>query len=176
MKDMKVLKVLLAISCLPAATIAQAHAEPLRADPTPFISDFLRQRNIVGAAVTVWNGNGDIVYKKGFGSAGLTDFTPDTPCRVASVSKGITGLIAMQAVKEKKLDLDKPINDYLKYEKLADQRLNKVTTRMLLQHVSGFGEDNAFIVSPSTISQTLPLSTVQPGSRMPVGATWVPSV
>lgn len=149
---------LLRIPMLLAACWAASSRAAMPVDPTPWIERFRTSNGIEGCAVTIWNGSGTIVYQKGFGSAGFSPYTPDTPTRVASVSKGITGIIAMQAVNEGKLKLDTPINEYLKYPKLGDKRIESVTMRQLLQHVSGFGSDNTFITSPGSIGTRLPLS------------------
>ena len=130
----------------------------LQANPEQFISNFVSQRGIKGAAVTIWNPRGQIVWSKGYGSTGTAPFTPDTVCRVASISKIFTSIGIMYAVKEGKIDLDAPITTYLKYPKLGDPRISKITTRMMLQHISGIDSKAVPICIPSQVSTTLPLT------------------
>ncbi|MEI7575538.1 MAG: serine hydrolase [Armatimonadota bacterium] len=137
---------------------AQAQSGGLTTSPDPFVANFIRQRGIKGASLTVWNRQGTIIYSKGFGTTGTGPFTPDTVCRVASISKIFTSVGIMQAVKEGKINLDAPINTYLKYPKLGDPRLAKVTTRLMLQHLSGMESKSTPIVSPSQVSDKLPLT------------------
>lgn len=56
----------------------------------------------------------------------------------ASLSKTYLALVAYQLVDEGKLDLDKPMHEYLEYELLAhDDRYKLITPRMVLSHSSG---------------------------------------
>src|SRR5262249_34145095 len=65
----------------------------------------------------------------------------------ASLSKAAFAYLVMQLVDEGRLELDRPIRDYLprpliEYEKYADlagdERRDRLTARMLLAHPSGF--------------------------------------
>ena len=88
--------------------------------------------------------------------------TPETPYRLASVTKPITSIAVMMLVDDGLLDLDKPINDYLiKQKVIADVGdANDVTARLLLQHRAGLplhynlihaGEE----YTPRTLDQTI---------------------
>ena len=58
----------------------------------------------------------------------------------ASMAKAITAILAMMLVEEKKLHLDKPINQYLKTWQLAESLFTKkqpITLRHLLSHTAG---------------------------------------
>jgi len=96
--------------------------------------------------------------------------SPDTVFQAASLSKPVTALIALALVDEGKLDLDRPLIDYLDapyrhdqallsgqpvWDTVDDPRLRKVTARQVLSHRSGlpnwaFGEPLRFAVEPGT--------------------------
>ena len=63
--------------------------------------------------------------------------TPDDPVRVASISKLVVGLGVMRLVEQGKLDLDRPVGDYLGYP-VANPAFpaDPVTLRELLSHTS----------------------------------------
>lgn len=146
------------IATIVTLILAGSEPRPFQANPDQFISRFISQRGIKGAAVTIWNPRGQIIWSKGYGTSGSAPFTPDTLCRVASVSKIFTSIGIMNAVKEGKINLDEPINTYLKYPKLGDPRIAKITTRMMLQHISGIDSRAIPICIPSQVSSTLPLT------------------
>lgn len=67
----------------------------------------------------------------------------NTVFQVASVSKWVTSFGVMKLVEQGKLDLDKPIDDYLTRWHLPDSEFDnsKVTIRKLLSHSSGLVDD-----------------------------------
>ncbi|MBQ1849749.1 MAG: beta-lactamase family protein [Lachnospiraceae bacterium] len=56
---------------------------------------------------------------------------------VASISKVYTTAAVMQLVDEGKVRLDAPVTEYLPSFRLADDRYQKITVRMLMTHTSG---------------------------------------
>ncbi|MEO1655972.1 MAG: serine hydrolase domain-containing protein, partial [Bacteroidota bacterium] len=77
----------------------------------------------------------------------------NTIWEAASISKSVFAYFVMKFVEEGKLDLDKPLYQYLPYPDIAyDDRYKKITARMVLSHRSGFpnwrfesGADKLFI-------------------------------
>lgn len=72
---------------------------------------------------------------------------PESVFRVASISKLFTATLAMALVDEGKLDLDRPVAEYLPELELADAEARRtIATRHLLSHQSGlwgdFSEDH----------------------------------
>lgn len=63
--------------------------------------------------------------------------TKDTMYGVGSVSKIYTTAAVMHLVEQGKVDLDKPVVDYVKDFTMKDSRYTKITVRMLLNHSSG---------------------------------------
>jgi CubicO group peptidase (beta-lactamase class C family) len=122
------------------------------------ISDEVRQAmartGARGMAVAVID-HGRTVYVRSFGArnAAGAPLQPDTIMYGASLTKAVFAYTIMQLVDEGRVDLDKPIADYLPrplpdYGNLdeygnwgdlaGDERWRKLTPRMLLTHSSGF--------------------------------------
>ena len=67
--------------------------------------------------------------------------TPETVFRIASISKTMTAIAVMQLRDEGRLDLDEPVNAYLKAFTIEPPAGGPVVTvRHLLTHTSGIGE------------------------------------
>lgn len=84
--------------------------------------------------------DGKLVYTEGFAMAdrvAALPVTENTQFNIGSVSKVFTAAAVMQLVEEKKLELDKPVVDYLPEFTMADSRYKDITVRMLLNHTSG---------------------------------------
>lgn len=95
---------------------------------------------------------GRLVLDKAYGSAkqgigGSTPMAAGQRMRIASMSKLITGVAALKAAEQGKLDLDKPLVDILGYSSqasdYADARVTKVTSRQLLQNHAGWTIDRS---------------------------------
>lgn len=108
----------------------------------------IKAANVTGIAVAVVNDD-KLVYAKGFGYREAEKKRPlneDTVMYAASFTKSLLACLVMQLVDEGKLELDKPVYEYLEkplsqypdYADLAgDDRYKKITARMLLDHTSG---------------------------------------
>lgn len=113
--------------------------------PTDSINAFLKSRmdtlNIPGLSIAVIN-DSKVVYHQTFGYANLEKklrVTDKTIFEGASMSKSVFAFFVMKFVEEGKLDLDKPLYEYLSYPDIAhDDRYKKITGRMVLSHRSGF--------------------------------------
>jgi CubicO group peptidase (beta-lactamase class C family) len=106
-----------------------------------FIRGALVERSLPSLAVAVVK-DGAIVWQEGFGWADREARRPadeHTPYSVASVSKPITATGLMTLVKAGKLDLDRPVNDYLGAGKLVARvgDARKATVRAVANHSSG---------------------------------------
>ena len=86
---------------------------------------------------------GEIIYKKGFGFANMEWDIPNqvnTKFQIASVTKQFTAMLIMQLVADNKLDLHKPISNYLPdYPKKSG---DIITIHHLLTHSSGIPNVN----------------------------------
>jgi len=79
-------------------------------------------------------------------SASIDSINKDTLFPLASMSKLFTAYGVMQLVNDGKLDLDKPISNYLTRWKLPESGFDnsKVTARQLLSHTSGLSDGLGF--------------------------------
>ena len=107
----------------------------------------LARRDRVPAAAAAIVHGGELVWE---GAAGAADRESgaaagrdgrDTVFQVASLSKPVTALGVMLLVEEGRLDLDRPIWDYVEGWRLpfADHDARRVTARLLLGHRAGVG-------------------------------------
>jgi CubicO group peptidase (beta-lactamase class C family) len=125
--------------CLSYGTVLQA------ADRFEDIRDFIRaglvSEQVPSMAVAVAK-DGHIIWEEGFGYADRESRAPATEhtmYSLASISKPFTSTALMTLVQAGKIDLDRPVNDYL-----GDARLrarvgdaNDATVRRIANHTSG---------------------------------------
>jgi CubicO group peptidase (beta-lactamase class C family) len=120
------------------------------------IKSLMQAANVHGLAITIFNSN-EPVYKKTFGYKRADTKAPissTTNFYGASLSKAVFAVLVMKFVEEGKLDLDKPLHEYLpkpiyeytptkkwhdNYNDLRqDSSYKKITARMCLSHTTGF--------------------------------------
>lgn len=130
---------LLLVLCMTVAVRAQA-STPLPADKREqiekTISSFMSRQNIPALTVAIVQDN-QIRFVGAYGITDLENFVPTksvTIFRIASVSKPVTAVAAMQLVEKGKLDLDAPVQ---KYVPGFPVKQFPITTRQLLGHLSG---------------------------------------
>jgi CubicO group peptidase (beta-lactamase class C family) len=104
----------------------------------------INEHKLPGLALGVIQ-DGELVCTKSFGFADLErkiPVTPETVFRIGSISKTFTAAGIMQLWEQGKLDLDDPVNSYLKDYKVLhkDPQAPPVTFRHMLTHTSGIGE------------------------------------
>jgi CubicO group peptidase (beta-lactamase class C family) len=113
------------------------------------VSRLMHAAKVTGAGIVILN-DGKILYSKAYGFRDKEKQLPltlDSVMSGASLTKVAFAYMVMQLVQEGSLDLDKPVYQYLpkplpeldEYKDLAgDDRYKKITSRMLLDHTSGF--------------------------------------
>jgi CubicO group peptidase (beta-lactamase class C family) len=106
-----------------------------------YLDSQMKALNIPGLSIAIIN-NGKVVFHKTSGYADRERKLPVTKKTIfegASISKSVFAFFVMRYVEEGKLDLDKPLFEYLAYPDIAhDDRYKKITARMVLSHRSGF--------------------------------------
>ena len=139
---------ILALTLL-ATPIASAAARSTTVAPDPrfsevreLILDQVRSRTVPSIAVAVAE-DGRIIWEEAYGWAdieGQIQATPHTMYRLGSITKTITATGLMLLVEEGRVDLDRPVTDYLP----ADVRLRTfegapedITVRSILNHRAG---------------------------------------
>lgn len=100
-----------------------------------------------GLVVVVADRHG-IVRSKAFGAATIDPprpLTPDTPLRVASISKAVVAIAVMRLVEAGRLDLDSDVSRWLGWS-LRNPAFPDVpvTLRQLLSHTSGFIDGDGY--------------------------------
>lgn len=113
------------------------------------IPEMMDSAGVPGLSVGVVK-KGKIIWTKNFGKANLATRKPvneRTIFEAASLSKPLFAYICLRLVDEGKLDLDKPLVEYVSLDsierffllhKLQDKRFLKITARMCLSHSAGF--------------------------------------
>lgn len=100
------------------------------------ISKAMQAKAIPGLSVAIGRSH-SIAWTSGFGYADIENQVPataNTVYRLASISKPITAVAAMQLVEKGKLDLDAKVQAYVP---TFPEKLFKLTTRNLLSHQGG---------------------------------------
>ncbi|HEY0680598.1 MAG TPA: serine hydrolase [Chitinophagaceae bacterium] len=105
-----------------------------------FVNRVLQDWRAAGCAVAVVEKN-KIVYAKGFGYKDWQKKIPvteNTQFAIGSCSKAFTSALLGMLVKDGKLDLDKPVHDYLPQLKFHNEYLtNHISARDLMTHRTG---------------------------------------
>jgi len=114
-----------------------------RAEETFTLAERMARYHVPGVSIAVADG-GRIVWARGFGvkEVGTTDsVTSTTLFQAASISKPVAATAMLRLVEGGKLDLDTPVNDYLKSWKVPDNQFTAkepVTLRRIVSHNAGF--------------------------------------
>jgi CubicO group peptidase (beta-lactamase class C family) len=119
------------------------------------VRPLLEAAHVTGAGIAIFQDR-RIAYLKAYGlrdTEKQLPLTPDSVMTSASLSKAAFATVVMRLVQQRRLDLDKPVYQYLpkplpEYPRYADlngdERYRKITLRMLLSHTSGFPNWRAF--------------------------------
>lgn len=100
------------------------------------VSAFRSKMGIPAVTMAVVRDN-RIYFQRGYGTADLENSVPATAAtvyRIASVTKALTAVAALQLAEKGKLDLDAPVQ---KYVPAFPVKSHPITTRQLLAHTSG---------------------------------------
>jgi CubicO group peptidase (beta-lactamase class C family) len=113
------------------------------------VVELMKAAEVTGAGIAIFN-HGKIAYLKAYGFRDKEKNLPltiDSVMSAASFSKVAFAYLVMKLVDDGKVDLDRPIYQYLpkplpeypRYADLADDpRYKQITARMLLSHTAGF--------------------------------------
>jgi CubicO group peptidase (beta-lactamase class C family) len=148
----------------PPAPIAEPRLEAHIAWIREIVPLLMQEFHVPGVSIAIVH-NGTIAWAKGFGVRDARDsraVTTDTVFEAASMSKPILALIAVQLIQEGRLDLDKPLVDYLGHDYLPDEPgQRRITARLALTHRTGLPN---WRVGYSDMDGPLPLQ-LAPGSE-----------
>ena len=123
----------------PRNLFAQSAAvQPLFAKLDEFIARHMRETGAPGMTLALANRNG-LIRASTYGFADTkakARVVPETMFEIGSVSKSFVGLALMQLRDEGKLDLHKPVVEYLPWLKI-NSKFEAITTHHLLSHTAG---------------------------------------
>jgi D-alanyl-D-alanine carboxypeptidase len=126
-------------SVVPASVLNQAAAvQPLFARLDEYITRHMREIGAPGMTLALAN-RGGLIRASTYGyadtKAGLR-VAPETMFEIGSISKSFVALLLLQLHDERKLDLNKPIAEYLPWLKI-NSKFQAVTTHHILSHTGG---------------------------------------
>lgn len=127
---------LLYLSVLPIAAQSPELALEKRIQIEGAVAKFMSTTHAPGVSVAVVEKN-NYVWSQGFGMADLENSVPATSrtlYRLASISKPLTAVAALQLSQTGKLDIDAPVQRYCP---AFPQKEFPITTRQLLGHLGG---------------------------------------
>jgi CubicO group peptidase (beta-lactamase class C family)/formylglycine-generating enzyme required for sulfatase activity len=111
---------------------------------------FLREGGIRAGALAVVK-DGKLILSRGYGHAdreGRREVAPDTPFRLASLTKPITATAIRKLIRDGKLRWDTRVYDLLRTEPLPGQKLDprwkEITVGNLFEHKGGWDREKAF--------------------------------
>jgi CubicO group peptidase (beta-lactamase class C family) len=118
----------------------------IKAEITNLIEKNLKHYNIVGASVSIVD-DCETFYSQGFGFSDKINkakVTTDTIFKIGSITKVFTAMAIMQLREQGKIDIDKPITDYIQNFSIKSRFANArpITIRDLLCHHSGLPSDD----------------------------------
>lgn len=114
--------------------------ETVFADLEQRIPELMDRWDVPGLSVAVIV-DGRVAWARGFGVKDLRTGEPVTTVslfRGASFTKPLVAYAALKLCEQGRLDLDRPLDQYLSEPYLRDARVRDVTLRMVLSHTSGF--------------------------------------
>jgi len=126
-------------SFVPARALAQAAAvQPVFARLDEFITRHMHETGAPGMTLALANRDG-LIRVSTYGYADMkagSRVVPETMFEIGSISKSFVGLALMQLRDEGKLDLNKPIVEYLPWLKI-NSKFAAITTHHILTHSAG---------------------------------------
>jgi CubicO group peptidase (beta-lactamase class C family) len=105
------------------------------------IEEHMRAGHVPGLALAIIL-DGQVSYARGFGVTSVEDgglpVTPETLFRIGSITKSMTATMIMRLVEAGRLDLDRPVAEYVPWLAFSQAGLAKrITLRLLLSHSAG---------------------------------------
>ncbi len=136
---MRILFILALAATLQQTTTAQTTDKRLAGIDT-FINRMLKEWNVAGVSVAVVEKN-KVLLAKGYGYKDYENKIPvteNTLFAIGSCTKAFTSSLLSFPMKDGKLDLDKPVNNYLpELRFIKDEMTNTITARDMMSHRTG---------------------------------------
>jgi CubicO group peptidase (beta-lactamase class C family) len=157
-----VLALLLLASFCPVPAQPRTRVDPkeLSAFVDSFMTDAMAKPNDPPGVSFVFVQDGRVVLMRGYGLANVALKTKVDPAktiwRIGSISKAFTATAVMQLVDRGEVDLDAPVDRYVRRVTIPQTYPEPVTARHLLSHTAGFDEIRPGTQAP-TRDEVLPL-------------------
>jgi len=165
---MKTNLIILLLCGLSLQGMSQQSADPRFKGLDTAFERVLKTWHAAGFAVAVIEKN-KVVYAKGFGYrdiAGKLPVTPNTLFAIGSCTKAFTAALIGKLQQDGKLDIDKPVNNYLPSLKFYnDAMTNTITLRDMMSHRTGLPRHDLswyFFNTPSTDSLVQRIQYMEP--------------
>lgn len=135
------LAIVMVTGCAPVEQSGPASVDEFIAHMQSAVPEMLYYFEVPGAEVALISG-GEVVWSQAFGTAELEINRPvqqDTLFQAASISKPFTAWAVMRLIEQGKMELDAPVETYLRRWKLPESAYDhdQVTIRRLLTHSAG---------------------------------------
>lgn len=137
------------LTALSAQNVLDSTWSDVANEVRPSIVSSMTDANVTGLSVVLVDGD-RVVWSEGFGYSDLAaskSADADTMFEIGSVSKTFTGLMVMQLVEQGKLDIDRPVTDYIPDFSMGPPARDfprsdrPITVRDLMTHHSGIPGD-----------------------------------
>jgi len=118
-----------------------------------FVRDYMRAMDAPGMTLAIANRDG-IVRIATYGFADLerrAAVQPDQLFEIGSITKSFVAIAILQLAEEKKIDLHRPIRDFMPWLKV-ESRFEPITVHHLLTHTSGLPESLSCLLSDPAAS------------------------
>jgi CubicO group peptidase (beta-lactamase class C family) len=111
----------------------------------------MEKHDLPGISLAVIQGE-EVIFAKGYGTAGSEAVSPQTLFLIGSQSKSFTALGIAILADEGKIDLNAPVRTYIPWFTVADADASeRITIRHLLRHTSGLSESGFGKVLPADL-------------------------
>ncbi|MFE5319268.1 serine hydrolase domain-containing protein [Paenibacillus sp. NPDC056579] len=128
------------ISALPSAAADIKSKTEIVTEIDEFVKKNMAINHISGASLSIAYGE-DAFYTQGYGAYSNGEkITATTLFPIASLSKSMTALAVLQLVDKGLIDLDAPFISYFPDITAADDRIDRITVRYMLNQTSGLND------------------------------------
>lgn len=135
-QSLKVRAILLFLLIGPTVFASAQDTKSLQAEIDSAVTTYMSRFQVPGLSISVVQ-DSQLQMEQGYGFADLENFVPATGTTrypIASISKSVTAVAALQLAERGKLDLDAPIQNYVPE---FSEKKQPITSRHLLRHTSG---------------------------------------
>ncbi|KRE46570.1 serine hydrolase domain-containing protein [Paenibacillus sp. Soil724D2] len=129
------------ISALSSAAVESRGTTEIVAEIDDYVKKNMEVNHISGASLAIAYGK-DLLYTQGYGAySDGRKITATTSFPIASLSKSMTALAVLQLADKGLIGLDAPYDSYFSDISPADDRVNRITIRHLLNQTSGLNDN-----------------------------------